>query len=87
MQELVNSGYTGVETNYVAKNKEGKVENFDKNTWEMLKKSSDYSDFKTETTKSIEPEIYEETARLLIESGKNDEAIALIEKGMKKIPQ
>ncbi|MBS1548905.1 MAG: hypothetical protein JSS94_03435 [Bacteroidetes bacterium] len=86
MQELVNSGYTGVETNYVAKNKEGKVENFDKNTWEMLKKSSDYSDFKTETTKSIEPEIYEETARLLIESGKNDEAIALIEKGMKKFP-
>jgi predicted Zn-dependent protease len=86
MQQLVNSGYTGVETNYLAKNKTGKVENFDRGTWEMLKKSTDYSDFKTETTKSIEPEIYEETARLLIEGGKNDEAIALIDKGLKKFP-
>lgn len=86
MQQLMDSGYTGVETNYTAKNKEGKVENFDKNTWEMLKKSTDYSDFKTETTKSIEGEIYEETARLLIENGKNDEAIAVIEKGLKKFP-
>lgn len=86
MQQLVNSGYTGVETNYLAKNKAGKVENFEKTTWEMLKKSADYSDFKTETTKSIEPEIYEETVRLLIEAGKNDEAIALIDKGLKKFP-
>jgi predicted Zn-dependent protease len=86
MQQLVDSGYTGVEVVYTAKNKAGKVENFDKNTWELLKKSSDYSEFKTETTKSIEPEIYEETVRLLIESGKNDEAIALIEKGLKKFP-
>ena len=86
MQELVQSGYTGVETNYTAKNKSGVVEKYDKNTWDLLKKSTDYSEFKTETSKSIEPEIYEETVRLLVESGKNDEANALIEKGLKKFP-
>jgi hypothetical protein len=33
---LINSGYTGVETTYTAKdNKTGQVASYDKNTWEL----------------------------------------------------
>lgn len=89
-QDLINSGFTGVETTYTAVNKKsGKPESLDKNTWELFKKmgaSADYSDFKSETSPSIEAEIYERTAALLIETGKADEAVALIEKAEKKFP-
>ena len=59
---LIDSGYTGVETRYLAKNKKtNEVENLDKNSWELLKKAAggDYTDFKTEVTKSVEEELYE----------------------------
>jgi len=88
--DLINSGYTGIETTYTAVNKKtGKPENLDKNTWDIYKKmgaTSDYSDFKTETSKSVEPELYETGIALLIESGKYDEALVLIDKAMKKYP-
>ncbi|MCW3167388.1 hypothetical protein OMO38_02500 [Chryseobacterium sp. 09-1422] len=87
--DLVNSGYTGVTTQYTAKqNKSGDVETYDKNTWELLKKSSskDYSDFKTEQTKSVEPDLYETLSTLLLNAKKNDEALAIIEKGLAKFP-
>lgn len=85
--DLIASGYTGVEQSYTAKEKAtGKVSNFDKGTWEALKKSQDYTDFKTETTKSIEQEIYETNASLLIESEKYDDAIAFLDKAVKKFP-
>lgn len=87
--DLINSGYTGVETTYTAKNKEGKVESLDKTTWDLYKKmgsGSNYSDFKSETSKSVEQELYETNAALLIENGKYDEAIAFIEKASKKFP-
>lgn len=87
--DLINSGYTGVQTTYTAKNKEGKVESLDKNTWEIYKKmgaTSNYTDFKTETSKSVEQELYETNAALMIENGKYDEAIAFIEKANKKFP-
>ncbi len=87
--ELINSGYTGVQTQYTAKeNKTGQVVTYDKNTWELLKKSSskDYSDFKSEQTKSVEPDLYETLSTLLINAKKNDEALALIEKGLAKYP-
>lgn len=87
--DLINSGYTGVQTQYTAKqNKSGEVETYDKNTWELLKKSSskDYSDFKTEQTKSVEPDLYETLSTLLLNAKKNDEALALIEKGLAKFP-
>ncbi|MCI3936018.1 tetratricopeptide repeat protein [Chryseobacterium aahli] len=87
--DLINSGYTGVTTQYTAKqNKSGDVETYDKNTWELLKKSSskDYSDFKTEQTKSVEPDLYETLSTLLLNAKKNDEALALIEKGLAKFP-
>ncbi|MET3535360.1 tetratricopeptide repeat protein [Chryseobacterium limigenitum] len=87
--ELINSGYTGVQTTYTAKdNKSGQVATYDKSTWELLKKSSskDYSDFKTEQTKSVEPDLYETLSTLLLNAKKNDEAIAIIEKGLAKYP-
>jgi len=87
--DLINSGYTGVTTQYTAKqNKSGDVETYDKNTWELLKKSSskDYSDFKTEQTKSVEPDLYETLSTLLLNAKKNDEALAIIEKGLAKFP-
>lgn len=87
--ELINSGYTGVQTTYTAKeNKSGTVQSFDKNTWEMLKKTSskDYSDFKQEQTPSVEQDLYETLSTLLLNAKKNDEALALTEKGLAKFP-
>ena len=86
--DLINSGYTGVQTNYTAKAvKTGEVTTLDKNTWDLLKKSSkDYTDFKTEQTKSVEADLYETLSTLLLNAKKNDEALALIEKGLAKFP-
>ena len=88
--DLINSGYTGVETTYNAKNKKtGKVDSMDKSTWDLYKKmgdAGDYSDFKTETSKSVEGELYETGSALLIETEKYDEALALIAQGLKKFP-
>jgi len=88
--ELLNSGYTGVETTYTARNKKSnEVENLDKATWEKYKESvvsKVYTDFKKETSKSIEQELYETTAALLIDTGKAEESLSLIEKGLKKFP-
>ena len=82
--DLINSNYTGVETTYTAKNKKsGEVENLEKTTWELYKKigpAGDYTDFKTEVSKSLEQELYETTAALLLDSDRADDALALIEK-------
>lgn len=87
---LIDSGYTGVETTYTAKNKKtNEVENLAKTTWDLYKKmgaAGEYTDFKAETSKSIEQELYETNVALLIESDKIDAALALLEKGMKKFP-
>ncbi|MBF8456129.1 tetratricopeptide repeat protein [Kaistella sp. G5-32] len=88
--DLINSGYTGVRTTYNATSKKtGEVEPLDKTSWDLYKKmgaTSEFTDFKVETSKSIENEIYETNAALLIEAGKNDEALALIKKGLEKFP-
>lgn len=87
---LIDSGYTGVETRYLAKNKKtNEVENLDKNSWELLKKTAggDYTDFKTEVSKSVEEELYETLVGLLSENDKYDEAIAYADKGLKKFPK
>jgi Putative Zn-dependent protease, contains TPR repeats len=86
--DLVNSGFTGVQTVYTAKDKKtGQVSSFDQKMWEMLKKSAgDYTDFKAEQTPSVEVELYETLASLLLTAKKNDEALALIEKGLIKFP-
>ena len=88
--DLIDSGYTGVETTYTAKNKKtGSVDNLDKTTWDLYKQAaanSDYTDFKTETSKSVEEELYQTASALLIETGKYDQALSLLEKAMKKYP-
>ena len=88
--QLINSGYTGVETTYTAKNKKsGTVESLDKTSWDLYKKmgaTADYTDFKTETSKSIEQELYETNAALMLDAGQSAEALTLIEKGLKKFP-
>ncbi|MBW8362285.1 MAG: hypothetical protein K0M56_08890 [Kaistella sp.] len=85
--QLIGSGYNGVMTSYIAKNKKtGESETLDKSSWELLKKSADYSDFKTETTPSIEAELYETNAALLIEAGRVEEALTLLDKGLQKFP-
>jgi len=86
--DLINSGYTGVQTNYTAKDKKtGQVSAYDKATWDLLKKTgSDYTDFKTEQTPSVESDLYETLTTLLLNAKKNDEAVAVIEKGLAKFP-
>ncbi len=87
---LIDSGYTGVETTYLAKDKKtGKVTSFDKTTWELYKKAGaagDYTDFKTEVSKNVEQELYETNAALLLDAGRYDESLALIGKGLQKFP-
>ncbi|WP_027377948.1 tetratricopeptide repeat protein [Kaistella palustris] len=89
--ELISSGYTGAETTYTAKNKKsGALENLSKTAWDLYKKmgdAADYTDFKMDKSKNIEQELYETNAALLIEDGKYDAALALIDAGMKKFPK
>ena len=85
--ELINSGYTGVETTYTTKQKStGKVESFDKTTWDLMKKNPDFTDFKIETSPSIEQDLYETYTRLLVNEGKFNDAIMFTERGLKKFP-
>lgn len=88
--QLLKNGYTGVETTYSAKNKKtGQVEPLDKNAFDLYKKmgaNSDYTEFKTETSKSVEQELYENLAGLYIDSEKYSEAIAFLESATKKFP-
>ena len=90
-KELINEGYTGVKTEYKAKNKKtGQVETLDKNSFELYKKmgaTGDYTDFKTENTPSVEQELYETAVALEIENQNYDSALALIEKGLVKFPK
>lgn len=85
--DLINSGFTGVETQYTAKDKSGQVLNYDKVTWDALKKAgSGYTDFKAEQTPSVEGDLYETLASILLNAKKNDQALAIIEKGLAKFP-
>lgn len=88
--DLINSGYTGVEQVYNAKNKKsGQVEKLDKNTYEFYKKlgaSSDFTDFTVTTSPSVEKELYQINAKNLFNAKRYDEALALTEKGLAKFP-
>ncbi|MBP2615480.1 hypothetical protein [Chryseobacterium jejuense] len=85
--DLVNSGFTGVETTYTAKEKKsGQVVNLDKATWELMKKNSEYSDFKTEQSAGVEVDLYETLSLLLLNAKKANEALVIIEKGLAKYP-
>jgi tetratricopeptide (TPR) repeat protein len=88
--ELINSGYTGIETTYTAKNKKtGVVDKLDKSSWDLFQKmgaAGDYTDFKTETSKSVEKDLYTINAKNLYNTKRYDEAIALADKGLAKFP-
>ncbi|AZA89562.1 Predicted O-linked N-acetylglucosamine transferase, SPINDLY family [Chryseobacterium nakagawai] len=85
--DLINSGFTGVETTYTAKEKKsGNVVNLDKATWELMKKNSEYSDFKTEQSAGVEVDLYETLSLLLLNAKKPNEALVIIEKGLVKYP-
>ena len=87
-KELIDSGYTGVETTYTAKEKtSGTVQQFDKITWDALKKGTDFTDFKSETSKNIEQELQETYASLLVEEERYDEALAVLDIAVKKFPK
>lgn len=89
-KSLINSGYTGVTTQYFATDvKTGQEQAFDKASFDVIKKtaSKDYKNLRTEQTPSIEQELYETTAGLLLETGKYEEALELIDKGLKKFPK
>ena len=90
LDELIKSNYTGVETNYTAKNKKtGTVENLDKSAYDLyqkMKDGSDYSDFKIEKTTSKQEELYEILASLLFDQQKFEEAAAISDEGLKKFP-
>lgn len=88
--DLIDSGYTGVETSYTAKNKKsGAEDKLNKSDWDLFKKigaSSDYTDFKTETSKSVEKDLYTINSKNLYNAKRYDEAIAVADKGLKKFP-
>lgn len=85
--DLINSGFTGVETTYTAKEKKsGQVVNLDKATWDLMKKNSEYSDFKTEQSAGVEVDLYETLSLLLLNAKKPNEALVIIEKGLAKFP-
>ncbi|MDO4763105.1 MAG: hypothetical protein Q4A00_01820 [Flavobacteriaceae bacterium] len=89
-KSLIDSGYTGVSTQYLATDvKTGQVQSFDKNSFELIKKtgSKDYKDLKTEQTPSVELELYETASNLLMEAERYDEALNLVEKGLAKFPK
>lgn len=87
--QLIDAGYTGIETTYTAKNKKGEEEKLNKNMFDIYKKagaSSEYTDFKTSTSPSVEKDLYIENAKNLYNAKRYDEAIALINKGLEKFP-
>ncbi len=90
LDSLIKSGYTGVETIYTAKNKDGNKETLDKAAFDLYKKTpggAGYTDFKTETTASKQEELYDVTASLLFEQKRYEEAGKLAEEGLKKFPK
>lgn len=86
--QLIDSGYTGVETTYTAKNNEnGQITSFTKTMWELSKKDARYSDFKSETSKSVESDIYDAAVKIQMDDQKYDQALKSIEKGLAKFPK
>mgnify|MGYP003605129471 FL=1 len=89
LDSLIKSGYTGVETVYTAKNKDGNKETLDKAAYDLYKKTpggAGYTEFKTETTSSKQEELYDLLASLLFEQKRYDEAGKTAEEGLKKFP-
>lgn len=86
--KLIDSGYTGIQTTYTAKdNTTDQQVNVDKETWDLLKKNPQYSDFKSSTSPSIEEDLFDMNIALLIQEERYDEALKYTKKGLNKLPK
>lgn len=85
--QLKEGGYTGVENQFLAKNKEGKDDLFpNKMTRDLSVKTGTHSDPVDRTTESKKGEILKNIALILKEQGKTDEAIVALETARKANP-
>lgn len=86
--QLKDVGYTGITTEYSAKNIEtGKKETFDsKQQSDLMKKSKAYTDFKQTTTESKKPDIIKNIAYSYVELGDTDKALAAVKNARKVDP-
>ena len=79
-EELKNLGYTGIETQYVAVNKEtGEEEVMAKTQRDLMVKSGEYLNPEDRKIPSKAGEIAKNIALIYIDQGKNDQAIAAME--------
>lgn len=85
--ELLNDGYTGETTTYTAL-QNGKRVSLSEEQYNLFKStpSSEFSDFKKEESPSVEADLYNYAISILISDKKYNEALALAEKGLKKLP-
>ena len=76
-EELRSLGYTGVEQNYLATNKETQVEEFfgSKVLRDLSVKSKSHINPRDETTKSKFPEIIKNIALIYVQNGENEKAL------------
>ncbi|MCB9203164.1 MAG: tetratricopeptide repeat protein [Flavobacteriales bacterium] len=88
LNDLIDMGFTGVTTTYVATNKSTKTDITlkDKAQFELVKLNPDYENFRTETTPSVEGNIYHLIAVAYSDKEDYDNAIAYCEKGLTKVP-
>ena len=86
--KLKDVGYTGIITEYTAKNVDsGERENMgSKANMNLMVKSDQYSDPKTEVTESKQPAVIKNIALILIEKGETDKAIEAIQDARKIAP-
>ncbi len=86
--QLKDMGYTGVETQYTAVNKEsGEVENFpSKQQRDLYVKAGDYEKPETSVTESRAGEIAKNIALIYVQEGQNDKAIAAINDALSENP-
>jgi tetratricopeptide (TPR) repeat protein len=89
LNELISSGFTGVSKIYLATDKKtGKdVNTKDKNQFELVKLNPDYTNFREETTPSMEGDIYHLASSIYFEKENYDKAIEVCEKGLSKAPE
>lgn len=86
-EELKNIGYTGIETQYIAVNKEtGEEEVMGKTQRDLMVKSGEYLNPEDRKVPSKAGEIAKNIALIYIDQGKNDQAIAAMEDAKKENP-
>ena len=87
-EELKNLGYTGIETQYVAVNKEtGEEEVMAKTQRDLMVKSGEYLNPEDRKVPSKAGEIAKNIALIYIDQGKNDQAIAAMEAAKQANPE